>query len=74
MELLRPDQQERTGESRRRVAEEIYAEISLAVQRLLDDEQLEDTHSSVVELRNEQQMALRALSHFSLTEQPAQAA
>ena len=54
MELLRPDQQERTGESRRRVAEEIYAEISLAVQRLLDDEQLEDTHSSVVELRNEQ--------------------
>lgn len=63
MELLRPDQQERTGESRRRV-EEIYAEISLAVQRLLDDEQLEDTHSSVVELRNEQQMALRALSHF----------
>lgn len=75
MELLRTDQQqEHTEATRRRVAEEIYTEISRAVQRLLEVDGLHETHSTVIELRDEQQIARRALGHFDDSELTARAA
>lgn len=75
MELLHTDQQqERTDITQRRFAEEIYAEISLAIQRLLEVDGLYETHSTVVELRDEQEIARRALTRFNNKELTAEAA
>lgn len=65
---------DRTPEARLRVAKDIYAEISRAVQRLLEVEQLSESHSRVSELRGEQEIARRALAQLENPELTAQAA
>lgn len=65
---------EQTPEARLRVAEEIHTEISRTVRRLLEVEQLDESHSRVSELRGEQEIARRALAQLQAPELTAQAA
>lgn len=65
---------ERTDEERKATAEEIHRSISLALERLLEQPDVSDEHSIVVELRSEQLIARRALDYFDAEEPLARAA
>lgn len=55
---------ETVNETRKRTAEEIYAAIGQGLSRLLEVDGLHEGHSSVIELREHQAIALRALNAF----------
>ncbi len=65
---------EKTDEERRRTAEDIHAAISHSLSQLLEHDGVADDHSSVVELRQHQVIALRALRQFGGEDSLVQAA
>lgn len=65
---------ERTESDRRKTAEEIHAAISYSLSQLLDRDGMPEGHSSVVELREHQAIAARALGHFSTEDSLVRAA
>lgn len=65
MEQIEQQPKQITPEARRAIAWEIYAEITRSLKQLRALPEVADDHSSVVELENEQSIALRALQRVS---------